>query len=96
MKYLLALVFMFGMGCSVEDGLIDYKKCAEGPENQQCIQGYYPVTASNGDCYCLKDGQELPQLDKGVIADLSQTTDQTQASDQLSSDQTQQSDVSPD
>lgn len=41
-----------GLGCGVEDGLIDDKLCdSDAPKDRQCVRGYIPVQEPDG-CFC--------------------------------------------
>ncbi len=49
----LAFVIGAGLGCGVEDGLIDNKLCDDdAPKDRQCVRGYMPVQEADGKCYC--------------------------------------------
>ena len=49
---------MMAAGCSVDDGLIDKKRCDEAAadRNQRCVAGYDAVWNAAGECYCHRRG----------------------------------------
>lgn len=65
MRLLLAVLLIsagatVGGGCTVDDGLIDNKKCApDAPLDKQCVKGYEPDQTPEG-CFCRPIGASSP------------------------------------